>query len=706
ASTSPARNEAGVAVTRETILHFDRPLAAGTVLNTTNLFASFGGRNLLSRVELSGDRRKATLFYLENLPASARIRVIFDALGVRGEDGREVDADGDGEPGGFLALDFDTLGIAALPGTGVIGRVFASEPLPGPGGGSTNRPLQNVTITVDGAEETLRTTTDADGFFQLLPAPVGRFFVHVDGRTALGSSWPNGAYYPVVGKAWEALAGVATNRANGTGEIFLPLVPAGALQPVSATEETRITFAPETLAQFPELEGVEITVPPNALFSDNGTRGGRVGIAPVPPDRLPEPLPPGLNLPLVITVQTDGALNFDRPVPVRFPNLPNPRTGEPLPPGAKSALWSFDHDTGEWDIAGTMTVTADGRFVETDPGVGLLQPGWHGTDPASRGEGDLADYRSLPDNTGDIVWNGINAGFGWTGVLFDVAALVAAESPVGKFYSGLNLALDVGNLLVNPSWANAGKVALSTVAFAPGGTTVIRSAQAASTAWSAYSAANATRDLGNSVRNANNSFNPGGPRRQQAVLRRPGIRLASRPARIVAPPPTYLAADYYQGPEQDAAVAAFLEKLALFEAEADRQFPAYLDFATRSDQLIERSREVIAQGATPWPAADIQGFAALSAQWRTSREQLTSQPSLWNLYVDTVRELGRFQQLFDLNTALVAVERGSGYGDPITVLLNEFARRFPMTRPVWYRLIGPDGEVRGRVKPGEPLKLI
>jgi hypothetical protein len=112
--------------------------------------------------------------------------------------------------------------------------------------------------------------------------------------------------------------------------------------------------------------------------------------------------------------------------------------------------------------------------------VGVLQPGWHGQDPASRGEGDFSEYRSLPKNTGDIVWNGINAGFGWTGLLFDVVAVIGAESPIGKFYSGLNLALDVGGLIMNPSLANLGKVALSTVALAPGGSTIIKGAQLAS----------------------------------------------------------------------------------------------------------------------------------------------------------------------------------------------------------------------------------
>ena len=31
-----------------------------------------------------------------------------------------------------------------------------------------------------------------------------------------------------------------------------------------------------------------------------------------------------------------------------------------------------------------MTVTADGQFIETDPGVGIRQPGWHAAPPEPR----------------------------------------------------------------------------------------------------------------------------------------------------------------------------------------------------------------------------------------------------------------------------------------------------------------------------------
>lgn len=385
--TSPRPGESGVSVQREVVLHFSDPLAPGTALTPDQFYAMAGTRRLLGRAVVSEDRRSATLFHLEPLPGGALVTAVLDGTGVRDAAGRELDADGDGQPGGRTVLSFQTHANRGLGNTAVVGQVFASELGTDAQGQPVNRPLEGVIITVDGAEETLRAITDAEGRFTLSPAPSGRFFVHVDGRPAAGSQWPEGDYYPFIGKAWEAVPGRTNNPAGGSGQIYLPLIRRGTLQTVSATTETRITFSTETLAANPELSGVEVLVPANSLFADNGTRGGRVGIAPVPPDRLPEPLPPGLELPLVITVQTDGPSNFDRPVPVRFPNLPDPVTGERLPPGAKSALISFNHDTGRWELSGPMTISEDGQFAVSDAGTGIRQPGWHGSAPFSSGDG-------------------------------------------------------------------------------------------------------------------------------------------------------------------------------------------------------------------------------------------------------------------------------------------------------------------------------
>ncbi|MBL9128609.1 MAG: hypothetical protein JNL97_13225, partial [Verrucomicrobiales bacterium] len=387
--TSPGQGETGVAVTRETVFRLSGPLATDAAVGTPQCHAESGGRRILSRAELSGDRRTLTLFYLENLPANARVAVTLAASGLFDATGVALDGDGDGIAGGTAVLTFETGAVTALPGTAVVGRVLASEKNPD----GSDRPLENVVVTVDGAEETLRTTTDRTGAFRLEPAPAGRFFVHVDGRTAVGSRWPAGEYFPYVGKAWQAIAGRTNNLAGGSGVVFLPLVRADALGVLDPAGVTRISFPPAVLAANPTLAGAEIAVPPNALFNEGGLRGGRVGIAAVPPDRLPEPLPPGLRFPMVITVQTDGPQNFDQPVAVRFPNLPDPVTGVRLPPGAKTALWSFNHDTGRWEIQGSATITEDGNFAVTDPGVGIRQPGWHSFAPGTIGHGPRGGAR-------------------------------------------------------------------------------------------------------------------------------------------------------------------------------------------------------------------------------------------------------------------------------------------------------------------------
>jgi hypothetical protein len=386
--TSPETGRRGVAVTRETIVHFTIPLAPDSLLDIGHFHAEFGGQRILSRVELAGDRAKATLFHLEPLPANARIQVTLDGTGLTDLLGRPFDADGDGQPGGQARFYFDTLSTTPVPGTAIAGRVLASKPGAGQNGEPVDVPLAGVTITVDGAEETLRAVTNGDGEFLLNPCPAGAFFVQVDGRTVPGSQYPHGRYYPTVGKEWYAYAGRLDNLAGPTGVLYLPEIVPGSLTPVSATESTPVVFPAAALAEYPELQGTLLQVPANALFADDGTRGGAVGIAPVSPLRLPEPLPPGLDLPLVITVQTDGGLNFDQPVPLRLPNLPDPQTGETLPPGAASALWSFNHDVGQWEVAGSMTVSEDGVFVTTDPGVGIRQPGWHGSRPGAQVSGE------------------------------------------------------------------------------------------------------------------------------------------------------------------------------------------------------------------------------------------------------------------------------------------------------------------------------
>jgi RHS repeat-associated protein len=377
-ATFPAADETGVATTRETRIDFTLPIDAATVAGAYEVVSE--GDPLTVTPHVSPDGLSLTLFYPDQLPDSSIVSVSLNGDVLQSVYGIPVDVDGDGVPGGQLSFPFETLGIDVIAGTVVVGRVFASEPL-ADAEGFVDQGLAGVTITVDGAEDTLRTTTDALGNFRLDPAPAGRFFVHIDGRTASGV--PAGSYYPFVGKAWESVPGQEVS----VGNVFLPLIIDGTLQTVSTTQTTEIAFPMGVLDERPELAGTMLMVPPDSLFADNGSRGGMVGIAPVDPERLPGALPSTLPLPLVITVQTDGPTNFDQPVPVCFPNLPDPITGEIALPGSASALVSFNHDTGRFEVVGSMTVSDDGQLVCTDPGEGILAPGWHGNRAGTSGGG-------------------------------------------------------------------------------------------------------------------------------------------------------------------------------------------------------------------------------------------------------------------------------------------------------------------------------
>lgn len=161
--TSPAAGEGNVAVTRETILRLSAPLAPTATVGNDRLYAEFGGQKLLPRVQLSTDRRTLTLFYLAPLPGRARIRVTFNGDGLNDAAGQAVDADGNGQAGGKLSLDFDTLANGGVAGTVVTGRVFASELAQAVAaqGQLVNRPLAGVRVTVDGREQDLFAVTDA-----------------------------------------------------------------------------------------------------------------------------------------------------------------------------------------------------------------------------------------------------------------------------------------------------------------------------------------------------------------------------------------------------------------------------------------------------------------------------------------------------------------------------------------------------------------
>jgi hypothetical protein len=380
ASISPAHGEEMVNVTRETIVRFDGKVDPDTV-TTESFYLIANGERIPGRVHVSSTNEFATFFYDDPLPPSTGVRVVVDGEQIALEDGRKLDADGDRQPGGLAQADFRTLPLARVPGTNVWG--FLKDAY-------TGEPIVGATIRVDGFPEA-NAVTDSDGRYDLFDMPAPMFFVHLDGSTA--TNLPPGFIYPNVGKPFPSVPGETIQMGmNGVPmDLFLPPVAVNDITPLSPDEETEVSFGAEGLgelsAMFPEIDPAvwartHVMIAPGAATDDDGNAATQAVVVPVPPDRLPGPLPPGMDPELVISIQPLGATNFDVPAPVTFPNL------EGLAPGEKSLIFSFNHDSGQWDVAGAGTVSEDGLMIASDPGAGIRAPGWHFVQFASAAASD------------------------------------------------------------------------------------------------------------------------------------------------------------------------------------------------------------------------------------------------------------------------------------------------------------------------------
>ena len=373
---SPANGETLVNVARNTIVRFDEPIDPSTV-TADAIYTIANGERLSATVRVSSTNRFVTLIYDQPLPASTEVRVVVDGDLLRGADGLNVDANGDGTPGGVATADFSTLSLFAIEGTNVFGFVkdsFTEQPIPG------------VTISLEAMPE-IFAVTDENGRFELQNVPAPDFFVTIDGTTADAL---DGTRYAALGKAFHSVPG-QTTQLNADGEIFDIFLPALAIEDVqvlSATETTEVGFGPSGVQQlvemFPDLppetwEGLGVEIAPGSALDQDGNAATQAFVIPVPPDRIPAPLPSNLETDLVVSLQVGGgsgfnaaggANQFDVPAPVTLPNLAG------LAPGEQNLIFWFNHDAGEWEAIGAGTVSADGLTITSNPGVGVNAPGW------------------------------------------------------------------------------------------------------------------------------------------------------------------------------------------------------------------------------------------------------------------------------------------------------------------------------------------
>ncbi len=372
---SPANGEALVSVTRPAIVRFTEPVDPASV-NSESVKVFALGAEVSGHRTVSSTGRFMTFYPDSPWSASSQVRVEVDGDLLRAANGDSLDANGDGSSGGIHTSEFSTLPLTRIPGTDVWGYVYDSYNK-NPDG--SNIPIVGATIRVDSLSDA-NAVTDTNGYFILRDMPAPDFFVHIDGTTA--SNAPAGMMYPSVGKPFHSVPGQSTQLImDGTPfDIYLPPMAMGDIQPLSQTEPTQVGFGAagnaQLAAMFPDIDSsvwdrMQVGFAPNAAVDKFGNAATEAVVIPVPPDRIPAPLPPNVNPQLVISIQAIGATSFDIPAPVTFPNL------EGLAPGEKSLIFSFDHDAGRWDVIGAGTVSEDGLTIVSDPGVGIVAPGWH-----------------------------------------------------------------------------------------------------------------------------------------------------------------------------------------------------------------------------------------------------------------------------------------------------------------------------------------
>lgn len=370
---APRDGEQLASLTREVVVEFDQPIDPATVTpDAIQVIAA--GERIDGTMRVSRSEQAVTFFHDEPFPASARVRIMVDGDQIIGRDGLAVDGDGDGSPGGDGIAEFTTLSLTQIPGTSVFGFLLDSNRVDA---GGVPIPISGATIAVEGLPQ-VSTTTDATGFFELTDVPAPEFYVEVDAQNSLA---PDGFSYGKIRKPLHSEIGqrIQLTMDGETFDMFLPLIPESDQTPLSNSESTSAGFGPDALARLAEItpqipaavwSDLRVDIEPGTLLFDDGTPADSVAVIPLDPEKIPAPLPTGVDPTIVFTVDAGGAQNVDGRATLTIPNVEN------LAPGERRFILSFDHDAGEWITTGALTVSPDGSILVSDDDAGVKTLGW------------------------------------------------------------------------------------------------------------------------------------------------------------------------------------------------------------------------------------------------------------------------------------------------------------------------------------------
>jgi RHS repeat-associated protein len=245
-------------------------------------------------------------------------------------------------------------------------RITVPTPPTGTGGTSlrgrildANTASQNVETPLVGAtirlvnNRAIAATTDSAGYFTLTGLDGGEQYVEFDGSTAT----PAGKY-----GAYRSKQVLIANVAN---MIDRPIY----IMAIDIQGETQLDPTKTVIVNNPNIS-TTLTIPPRTVLNDQGALyAGPISVSEVPADFTPSSLPSNLDPGMVVTIQPMG-LTFNRPAPITLPNVDN------LPPGSEVDIWSMDHETARFFVAGRGQVTSDGRLIQTIEG-GIRESSWH-----------------------------------------------------------------------------------------------------------------------------------------------------------------------------------------------------------------------------------------------------------------------------------------------------------------------------------------
>ncbi len=162
--------------------------------------------------------------------------------------------------------------------------------------------------------------------------------------------------------------------------IFLPAIDRANGMQIDPTQNTTLTTN--------AIPGASVFIAAGSLVDLQGTPyAGKLSITEVPVELTPAALPKNLRPDLVVTIQP-GDMVFATPAKVTLPN----RSGRA--PGSPMNLWAVNPTIGEFEIVGTMVVSADGKTIETVTG-GVRYSSWEfAAPPVDQASGGPESYES------------------------------------------------------------------------------------------------------------------------------------------------------------------------------------------------------------------------------------------------------------------------------------------------------------------------